>query len=129
MVSKRKTKKLQTNKRKIYCSKRKSAITRKKNKKSRTIRKKKSSLKRRYRLMNEDVMKKILSNLSIEELLRLERISQQFKYCVNEVLKRQKGLKYWENQLSHYVFPKRTFDNRWKCKQCFRYSKSQLKSK
>ncbi len=42
--------------------------------------------------MNEDVMTKILSNLSVEELLKLERVSQQFKYCVNEVLKRQKGL-------------------------------------
>jgi hypothetical protein len=76
--------------------------------------------------MSEDLMTKILSNLSIKELLRLERIWRQFKYCVNEVLKRQKGLKYRE---INYMFPKRRFNNRRKCKQCFRYSKSQLKSK
>jgi hypothetical protein len=36
--------------------------------------------------MNEDVMARILSNLSVEGLLKLERVTQQSKYCVNEVL-------------------------------------------
>jgi hypothetical protein len=92
MASKRKKKKLRTNKSKNDSSIKKSAITRMKNKKLRTINKKNNSSKVRSRLMNEDVMTKILSNLSVEELLKLERVSQQFKYCVNEVLKRQKGL-------------------------------------
>jgi hypothetical protein len=42
--------------------------------------------------MNEDVMQLLFCNLSVEDLLRLERVSQQFKYVVNEVLKRQKSL-------------------------------------
>ncbi len=42
--------------------------------------------------MNKGIMTKMMSYLNVEELLRLERVSQQFKYCVNEVLKRQKGL-------------------------------------
>jgi hypothetical protein len=63
-----------------------------KKKKLRTNKKKNNCSKGRSRLMNEDVMTKMLSYLSVEELLRLERVSQQFKYCVNEVLKRQKGL-------------------------------------
>ncbi len=70
----------------------KSAINRKKNKKSRTIRKKNNSSKGRTRLMNEDVMIEILSNLGVKQLLRIEKVSQQFRYCANEVLKRQKGL-------------------------------------
>ncbi len=61
-------------------------------KKLRTNKKKNNSSKGRSRFMNEGVMTKMLSYLSVEELLRLERVSQQFKYCVNEVLKRQKGL-------------------------------------
>jgi hypothetical protein len=47
---------------------------------------------KKIRLMNEDVMRLIFCNLSVEDLLRLERVSQQFKYVVNEVLKRQKCL-------------------------------------
>jgi hypothetical protein len=92
MASKRKKNKLGTNKSKNDSSIKKSAITTNKNKKSRTIKKKNNSSKERSRLMNEDVMTKILLNLSVEELLKLERVSQQFEYCVNEVLKRQKGL-------------------------------------
>jgi hypothetical protein len=42
--------------------------------------------------MNEDVMIKIMPFLSVKELLRLERTSHQLKYCVNKVLKQQKGL-------------------------------------
>ncbi len=69
------------------------------------------------RLMNEEVMTRILSNLSVEELLKLERVSQQFKYCANEVLKRQKGLSIGK------------IDSESEC-ECFRKdSKSQFKRK
>ncbi len=42
--------------------------------------------------MTEDAMQLIFSNLSVKDLLRSETVSQQFKYVVNEVLKRQKCL-------------------------------------
>jgi hypothetical protein len=48
--------------------------------------------KKKIRLMTEDAMQLIFSNLSVKDLFRSETVSQQFKYVVNEVLKRQKCL-------------------------------------
>ncbi len=42
--------------------------------------------------MNEDVVEKIFSNLSVKDLLRIEKVWVQFQYCVNQVLKHQKAL-------------------------------------
>ncbi len=83
MASKRKNKNSSMNR---------SAINRRKKKNLRTIKKRKFCSNGRTRLMNEDVMIKIMPFLSVKELLRLERTSHQLKYCVNKVLKQQKGL-------------------------------------
>lgn len=43
-------------------------------------------------VMNDDVLKLILSYLPLNEKLKLQRVSQQFNYCVNELLQSQRGL-------------------------------------
>ncbi len=40
----------------------------------------------------DDTLKKILLHLNVKQLIRLERVSKQFEYCANCVLKQQKGL-------------------------------------
>ncbi len=40
----------------------------------------------RTRVMNNDILVDILSNLSFKSLLQLERLSKQFGYCVGFVL-------------------------------------------
>jgi hypothetical protein len=40
----------------------------------------------------DDILVQILINLNVRQLLRLERVSKQFEYCVNYVLKRQQLL-------------------------------------
>jgi hypothetical protein len=43
-------------------------------------------------LIIDDILIEILFNLNVKQLLQLERVSKQFEYCINFVLKRQKVL-------------------------------------
>jgi hypothetical protein len=47
----------------------------------------------RNEVMNDDVLSNILMKLNVKQLLQLERVSKQFSYCVNQVLKQQNGLR------------------------------------
>jgi hypothetical protein len=40
----------------------------------------------------DDILIEILFNLNVKQLLRLERVSKQFQYCVNYASKRHKVL-------------------------------------
>jgi hypothetical protein len=46
-------------------------------------------------LIIDDILIEILFNLNVKQLLQLERVSKQFEYCINFVLKRQKVLYIW----------------------------------
>jgi hypothetical protein len=39
-----------------------------------------------------DCLKQVINKLSIEEVLRIERVDKRFQYCVKEVLKQQKAI-------------------------------------
>jgi hypothetical protein len=51
------------------------------------------SLVMRRRVMNNDILYEIFDNFSVNQLLRIERVSKQFGECVKEVLKTRKGLR------------------------------------
>jgi hypothetical protein len=41
--------------------------------------------------LNIDCLKQIIKKLTIEGILRIERVDKRFEYCVKEVLKQQKS--------------------------------------
>ncbi len=51
-------------------------------------------------VMNDDVLKLILTFLPLRDKLKLQRVCSQFEYCVNDLLKSQRGLTIG-NFLSH----------------------------
>jgi hypothetical protein len=48
---------------------------------------------------NNDCIQEIINKLSISEILRIGIVDKRFEYCVKEVLKRQKVIRFAENGL------------------------------
>jgi hypothetical protein len=47
--------------------------------------------------LNIDCLKQIIKKLTIEQIFRIERVDKRFQYCVKEVLKQQKVIRFDEN--------------------------------
>jgi hypothetical protein len=48
---------------------------------------------------NNDCIQEIINNLSINEILRIEIVDKRFEYCVKEVLKQQKVIRFDSKEL------------------------------